>query len=133
MGPDELIGEKLGRQIRDVRAACIAFPREVLETDYPLELLLKTWQSMPRSTSYMREDMKDALSLLKILKGWPVDRKRELVFDLVTCPIDIRNEELVNYWRAAAVNAGADPDNPTSAYYEPQALLEYGSHNWLRT
>ncbi len=102
MGPDELIGEKLGRQIRDVRAACIAFPREVLETDYPLELLLKTWQSMPRSTSYMREDMKDALSLLKILKGWPVDRKRELVFDLVTCPIDIRNEELVNYWADCA-------------------------------
>ncbi len=41
-------------------------------------------------------------------------------------------QELVNYWRAAALNAGADPDNPTSAYYVPQALLEYGSHNWYK-
>ena len=41
-------------------------------------------------------------------------------------------EELVNYWRDAAVNAGANPDDPTSAYYVPYSLLENGTHNWYQ-
>ena len=41
-------------------------------------------------------------------------------------------EELVTYWRAAAVNAGANPDDPTSAYYVPYSLLADGSHNWYQ-
>ena len=41
-------------------------------------------------------------------------------------------EELVAYWRDAARNAGSDPDDPTSAYYVPETLLEGGTHNWYK-
>ena len=41
-------------------------------------------------------------------------------------------EELVEYWRAAAVNGGYNPDDPTSAYYVPYSLLENGTHNWYK-
>ncbi len=50
LGNKSIIQEKLGKQVRDIRAACIAFPREVLETDYELELLLKTWQIFHRKS-----------------------------------------------------------------------------------
>lgn len=41
-------------------------------------------------------------------------------------------EELVGYWRDAAVNGGYNPDDPTSAYYVPWSLLENGTHNWYQ-
>ena len=41
-------------------------------------------------------------------------------------------EELVAYWRDAARNAGSDPDDPTSAYYVPESILEGGTHNWYK-
>lgn len=40
--------------------------------------------------------------------------------------------ELVDYWRAAAVNGGYNPDDPTSDYYVPYSLLENGTHNWYK-
>ena len=40
--------------------------------------------------------------------------------------------ELVEYWRDAARNAGANPDDPSSDYYVPYSLLENGTHNWYQ-
>ncbi len=103
LGNKTVIQEKLGKRVPSIRAACIAFPREVLSTDYPLDLLLRTWQQMERHREFLREDMKEARILLKCLKGIkPGWEKRELIFDLITCPVDTRSEELVNYWTECA-------------------------------
>ena len=103
LGNKSVIEEKLGKPVRNIRAACIAFPREVLSTDYPIALLLKTWQHMERSRGFLREDMHDAQILLKCLKGLrALETERELVFDLITCPVDTKSEELVTYWAECA-------------------------------
>ena len=102
LGNKTIIQEKLGNRVANIRAACIAFPREVLSTDYPLDLLLRTWQQMERSREFLREDMKEARVLLRCLKGMKPEAQRELVFDLITCPVDTRSEELVNYWTECA-------------------------------
>ena len=103
LGNKTVIRDRLGKPVRAIRAACIAFPREVLDTDYPIELLLKTWQQMERRSEFMREDMHDAQILLKCLKGMrALETQRELVFDLITCPVDTRTEELVTYWTECA-------------------------------
>ena len=75
----------------------------MLETDYPIALLLKTWQRMEQSKGFLREDMHDAQILLNCLKGLrALETERELVFDLITCPVDTRTEELVTYWAECA-------------------------------
>ena len=103
LGNNTIVEEKLGQRVRNIRAACIAFPREVLKTEYPIELLLKTWQRMEKSREFTREDMHDAQILLKRLKGMrALETERELVFDLITCPVDTRTEELVQYWTECA-------------------------------
>ena len=40
-------------------------------------------------------------------------------------------EELLGWQRQAAVNAGADPDDPTGTYYRPMSLLNGEHTNWL--
>ena len=108
LGDDPLIGARLENTVRDVKAACIAFPREVLDSGYPLRLLFKAWQSMPRSEGYVRENMQDAEFLLKQLEKMTGRRKgldrsilennRSLVYDLITCPVDVKSDELVGYY-----------------------------------
>ena len=40
--------------------------------------------------------------------------------------------EYVQYQRDARINAGLDPDDPTSDYYFPQSLVAKGGTNWLK-
>jgi len=47
-------------------------------------------------------------------------------FDIMT------PEQMVDYNRAGAINAGADPDDPSSPFYYPMSLLELPMNNWLR-
>ena len=102
IGSDPLVGEKLGRKVRAIRQACIGFPREVLATDYPMDLLLLAWDKMPKSEEFVRESMQDARILLRNLHKRITPENRELVYDLITCPVDTRSEELIIYWSKCA-------------------------------
>ena len=102
IGSDPVIEEKLGRRVRAIRQACIAFPREVLKTDYPMDLLLLAWDKMPRTEEFVRESMQDARILLRNLQKKITPENRELVYDLITCPVDTRSEELIIYWSRCA-------------------------------
>jgi TonB-linked SusC/RagA family outer membrane protein len=47
-------------------------------------------------------------------------------FDIMT------PEQMVDYNRAAAFNAGANPDDPSDPFYYPMSLLEQPMNNWLK-
>ena len=102
VGNDQLIANKLGQRVKPIKQACIGFPREVLASDYPLELLLLAWDSMPRAEGFLRESMQDARILLRNLRKRITPENRELVYDLITCPVDVRSEELIIYWSRCA-------------------------------
>lgn len=44
----------------------------------------------------------------------------------------LTGQELLDYFRVCAVNAGYDPDDPTSQYYFPQSTLAGGTTNWYK-
>ena len=123
IGNAELIGSRLGQSVRAIRQACIAFPREVLSTDYPLELLLLAWDKMPRAGDFVRENMQDARILLQAMKNRITAENRELVFDLITCPVDTRSVELITYWAkcAGAILAGRHVPEP---YFSDETLQD---------
>ena len=102
LGSDPLIENKLGQPVRPIRQACIGFPREVLAADYPMDLLLLAWDQMPKAESFVRESMQDARILLRNLHRRITPENRELVYDLITCPVDTRSEELIVYWARCA-------------------------------
>ena len=102
VGGDQLIAERLGQKVRPIRQACIGFPREVLATDYPMDLLLLAWDKMPKAPEFVRESMQDARILLKHMGKKITPDNRELIYDLITCPVDTRSEELIIYWARCA-------------------------------
>lgn len=102
MDNTSVIEDGLQTPVMRVRTPCIEFPREVLQTQYPLDILLRAWQSLPGNRSFKREDMSSALSLYGMLGGTVGDENKELVFDLITCPLDADNRELALYWLTCA-------------------------------
>lgn len=44
----------------------------------------------------------------------------------------LTGQELIDYRRVCAVNAGINPDDPSSQYYYPQTLLADGTTNWYK-
>lgn len=113
-GDHSFIGSYLNAQSRTVKGCCIAFPRQALQTDFPLEKLLQIWQNLKRSKLFIREDMQDALILLSSVKKLVRKNNRELIFDLITCPVDTSSLELVGYWTqcATAIIKGKEIPEP---------------------
>ena len=102
MDNTSVIEDGLQTPVMRVRTPCIEFPREVLQTQYSIDILLKAWQSLPANRSFKREDMSSALSLYQMLGGTIGDEIKELVFDLITCPLDADDRELSLYWLSCA-------------------------------
>lgn len=44
----------------------------------------------------------------------------------------LTGEELLDYWRVSAINAGHNPDDPADAFYAPASILANGTHNWYK-
>ena len=102
MDSTDTVSKGLNNQPRSVRRLCLAFPKEVLSTEYPLDILLKAWQSLPDGRTFHREDVKDALTLYYMLGGMVNGKDRELVYDLITCPVDSQSRDLLYYWADCA-------------------------------
>ena len=92
----------------------IEFPKGTLETDLSIRDLLETWNKMPTPKGFSREDVSEALTLLDYLWAVPgvkqVDKR--LLYDLITCPVDVKNGDLVGYWRTCALRIIAGREIP---------------------
>lgn len=102
MNSPELIESALSYSAKSVRRLCIGFPRETLNSELPMEILLRAWQKLPYSKSFLREDMTEPLRLLSALGQMAEGKDRNLIYDLITCPVDTNVRELVFYWRDCA-------------------------------
>ncbi len=103
LGDSPIIGERLGQRVRDIRSGCIAFPRDMLESDYPLRLLIAAWQKMPFQQQFLRENMSESQILLKRVEKLRLAEghdhpDKKLLYDLITCPVDTKSEELIHYY-----------------------------------
>ncbi len=93
-----LIEGSLNEDVPPIEKLQIGFPQEALEYDYPLDKLLARWDSLPENDLFVRSDMSDAEFLLKTLGDQKGRYTREMLYSLITCPVDIKNRQLVDYW-----------------------------------
>ncbi len=76
----------------------VPFPERALDAPWPMDKLLREWNQLPAEEGLLRVDMTDALKLYRILGKGAKHIDRKLLFDLITCPLDTDNEEMVGYW-----------------------------------
>ena len=85
-----------------IRRLYIPFPKETLSSGYTLKELLEGWRTRPGNRAFRRENMEEAEFLYKTLgREYPKDSIR-LIYGLITCSVDIKNGELVGYWKRCA-------------------------------
>lgn len=115
MEKPETVEEALRRTGRPLQVVTIPFPKEAVDTDFTFWRLFDEWQRLPGVSGFSREDMTEAMFLLKEL-GEKIARQlpRQLLYELITCPMDIKNERLVLYWLESviAISVGAEPEVP---------------------
>lgn len=121
MSDPDRIKEALEAPARPIERLTVAFPEDALLYDYPLDKMLETWNNLPKDELFSREDMTDALKLYRSLFGidsngkrnsrkngfrtpspWSTDKK--MLYNLITCPVDTGNDDLVFYWAECAAN-----------------------------
>ena len=91
----------------------IAFPgQEAIESEFSLRGLLEEWQRLPQEDWYDREDMSDSLMLLKSFPSKRIRVEKELMYKLITLPVDTGNLNIVDYWVKCAVAIARDEDIP---------------------
>jgi len=97
---DDVVEKGLARTPPAINALIMPFPRIALESAYPLERLLKAWQDMPEHDKEIRTDLSDCLVLLHRLdNSWLNKVSKELLYDLISCPVDTSSLDLIFYWR----------------------------------
>ena len=91
-----------------IRRPVIPFPRSVLDGSYPFRLCLEQWNKLPGLKLFCREDLTEALILydaLSVKRDEIATDGPQLLYDLITCPVDVKNNMLIDYWRKCALAA----------------------------
>ncbi len=97
-----------------IRSIFIAFPEEAFSTEFDLAEMLETWRKLPSNRLFKRENMEEAEYLLSMLPTDKTRKDKHLTYNLITCPLDVKNDELVRYWNicANAILNGHDIPEP---------------------
>lgn len=104
----------------------IPFPRQILDEDYFLRICLEAWNKMPKGDLFRREDLSEALVLydsLSIRRSDLEEQNKQLLYDLITCPVDVKSYPLVDYWCRCA-NAVLDGQNMPKPPFSTDSLEE---------
>ncbi len=115
----------------DISRVMLPFPREALDTGYPLRTLLKAWNELPGGELFARADVTNERSLLNILcRNLParlIPDKRT-VYAWISCPVDYDNGPLVSYWVDCCAALAQGQPIPTPRFSEntlEQCELKY--------
>lgn len=77
-----------------VTVARLGYSNAVLDLDFPLAEVLKTWQDTPTPPPFHKSDVKRQVDLIELLKNRPVSK--EDLLRLVTIPFNEENDELLS-------------------------------------
>ncbi|MBQ7153380.1 MAG: helicase [Clostridia bacterium] len=113
----------------DIDSVRIPFPSQALRSEFPLKRLIMEWQKLPHGGMGMREDLSEALERLKLIEYSCEGKDKEFVYTLISCPVDMKNGNLVLYWQACSELALAHtdirkPDMPAVTLEECETLYK---------
>lgn len=117
----------------DIRVVSLGFPQVLLSMDAPLDAIIKLWHDAKPSEPFRKINVDEMLFLYDYAYK---DRyfiadfdDKYLLYKMITCPIDIKDREVVNQWKRYCMSYTSDisldrPDKRTKY----QGLMKYESY-----
>lgn len=114
MGEEELalIQDRMGTEDLPIEQVHLGFPQILLDIGGSLDEILRIWHSVTPSDPFVKENIDEALILYEQARKWKdhidgFDNKRTL-YKMITCPIDIKDKQVVELWLSYCKNYTAD-------------------------
>lgn len=86
-----------------LKYAYLGFAQDLLSLPFKLDELVKTWAQLETPSIYKRMKIEEIMymynSFKSIRKNILADYTKEEIYNLITCPVDIGNQELINLWQ----------------------------------
>ena len=95
-----MIEEGAETPVPDITEAVIGFPTSLLSIDAPVSEILTKWKDIPPREGYRIMKCDDEIELALELEAQTSDK--QLIYDFITIPVDIRQMELMDLWRDLA-------------------------------
>ena len=87
-----------------IEFAYLGFAKELLSLPFKLDELIKTWVSLETPNIYKRMNIEEIIfmynSFKSIRKNILADYTKEEIYNLITCPVDTGNVELIELWQS---------------------------------
>lgn len=118
MSKPEYIQSCLSTVVPALEYITVPFPSELLTENVDIKIYLEEWESLFLQPYFRRNRMKEALSLLNKL-DWQLNHfDNKTLFKLITCPFDVHDVQLVDYWRSCCVAIAHDTYLPVPNFGE---------------
>ncbi len=99
MNDGKLIEDALSHPEHQSDRLTLPFPGEAVNSEYRLDELMEEWNRLPAEPGFVRANMTEALALYKEIKPIVKKTDRSLIYLLITCPLDTKDDAIVSYWR----------------------------------
>ncbi len=111
----------------------LGFPQVLLSMDAPLDVILELWHSVKPSEPFEKINIDDMMFLYREaykLRVFIADfEDKYMLYRMITCPIDIKDREVVRLWGEYCMNYTADISlEKPGKYSHYQGLLKYESY-----
>lgn len=108
----EYISKTIESEETEIENVSLGFPQVLLDMEAPLDTILKVWHEQKPSFPFEKINIDDILFLYN--EAWKnrhfiadFDDKR-ILYRMITCPIDIKDRELIKQWRKYCLSYTAD-------------------------
>jgi ATP-dependent RNA helicase SUPV3L1/SUV3 len=116
----EYIGKKLEEPFYPLKKARIGFPEVLLDIDTALDEIIEAWEKTRNLPMYdkisMAESVKKYRYLVSSRKKLSYMDDRKFVLNLITCPFDVKDKEVLKLWLRYCENPEQQHDCPMLPY-----------------
>lgn len=117
--PDFLpvLKKTIGKPLSQIKEAILGFPKLLVNLDASLDEILTVWFNIRPQKPYEKMKIDRMLSLYRTLKDQSLDfdliygdseNKKDIIYDMISCPIDDGNPRVVDQWVQYCLTYAAD-------------------------
>ncbi len=112
-----VLKKTIGKPLPQIHSAILGFPRMLVNLDATLSEILTVWYNIHPQKPYEKMKIDRMLTLYRTLKDQSLDfdliygdsdNKKDIIYDMISCPIDEGNPRVLDQWVQYCLTYAAD-------------------------